>query len=1023
MRLFAGERSLSPLLRVGLLVLWGGLALTAGLMWQRMQAERRGYPAVSTDLPPVTSPWLGVNAELSQYDGSALSEALEGMRQVGFGWLRQTFPWAEIEPQAGRYDWAKWDAIVARASEHGLQIVAVLDGAPAWAQRHPSNGGSGSPPQEVADFGRFARAFAERYGAAIDHYQIWDEPNLSAHWGGAFVDPAAYVQLLREGWHQIRAVDPAAKILLAGLAPTVEGGPLNLNEAAFLEGIYAAGGGAFFDIAAAKPYGFWHRALDGRLDVNVLNFGRVALLRQVMVAHGDAGKSLWAVAWGWNALPADWAGRSSAWGSDTQESQAADTVAAIGRAHKEWPWLSVMILSHWQPAVAPDDPFLGFSLLDENGQPRPVLEAVRAWIAGPAVAWPGHYRPDHPTARYTGGWRVTPTAADIPAAARGDASEASLVIPFYGTRLDLMVRRGDFWGALFVTVDGQPANRLPRDSGGRAYLVLYDPLYQAAGVTLAAGLPDGSHQAVIVPEGGWGQWAIEGWLVGREPHLEGYPVIWVVWGLVLLVVLIVTVVGLGFEGAFWLSIGAGLVARYRAIPEAGQLAAMGLAAVTFFIAPGLLPSLAILGLLALLVCLRPDHGLAGVVFSVPFFLQPKILAGRAFSMVEIGVWLCVAAWVGRWFLAGRVIPGLRQVLGELTAADWAVTALLGVGLLSLAWAENVGVATREFRVVILESVLFYVLLRLTAHRQGSALFRLLVDALIAGAVLAAGVGLWQYFVSGQVITAEGVRRVRALYGSPNNLALFLERVLPLALALALWGPGRWRRLLCGLALLPLGAALLLTFSKGALFIALPSSLICLGLVRGRRALLLMLVSLAILAVLWLPFLGSERFAGTFDLTGGTAFFRLKLWQSSLNLIAEHPLTGVGLDNFLYAYRTRYVLPEASDELDLSHPHNILLDFWVRLGLAGVVALLGLLATFFKTGLSGRRRSSGREERVLLWGFLGSMAAALAHGLIDNAFFLVDLAFLFMLALAAVESLAGAPADRCSKETHVRSANL
>ncbi len=44
-----------------------------------------------------------------------------------------------------------------------------------------------------------------------------------------------------------------------------------------------------------------------------------------------------------------------------------------------------------------------------------------------------------------------------------------------GTRLDLTVRRGDYRAFLFVSVDGEPANALPRDAEGRAYVVLYDP--------------------------------------------------------------------------------------------------------------------------------------------------------------------------------------------------------------------------------------------------------------------------------------------------------------------------------------------------------------------------------------------------------------------------------------------------------------------------------------------------------------------------------------------------------------------
>jgi putative inorganic carbon (HCO3(-)) transporter len=107
---------------------------------------------------------------------------------------------------------------------------------------------------------------------------------------------------------------------------------------------------------------------------------------------------------------------------------------------------------------------------------------------------------------------------------------------------------------------------------------------------------------------------------------------------------------------------------------------------------------------------------------------------------------------------------------------------------------------------------------------------------------------------------------------------------------------------------------------------------------------------------------------------------------------------VGLDNFLYQYRTRYVLPAAWQELDLSHPHNLVLDFWVRLGVIGVVVLAWLEGVFFRRGLAFYRRATFLPMQALAAGLMASMVAALAHGLIDQGFFLVDLAFVFMLTL-------------------------
>ena len=113
---------------------------------------------------------------------------------------------------------------------------------------------------------------------------------------------------------------------------------------------------------------------------------------------------------------------------------------------------------------------------------------------------------------------------------------------------------------------------------------------------------------------------------------------------------------------------------------------------------------------------------------------------------------------------------------------------------------------------------------------------------------------------------------------------------------------------------------------------------------------------------------------------------------------DHPWLGVGPDNFLYAYRTRYVLPGGWEELNLSHPHNLVLDLVDAIGAGGAWC-----------GSLGHPRwpppclacwCPGPWDDAywpLALGLLGGLAATVAHGLIDNSLFLVDLMALFMLA--------------------------
>jgi O-antigen ligase len=344
---------------------------------------------------------------------------------------------------------------------------------------------------------------------------------------------------------------------------------------------------------------------------------------------------------------------------------------------------------------------------------------------------------------------------------------------------------------------------------------------------------------------------------------------------------------------------------------------------------------------------------------------------------------------------------------SLLPLDGAVAALLAVATLSLVFTDRLDVATNEWRMVVLEPVLFYGMLRTTRLREP----RLPLDGLVLGGVVVALLGLGWYAMGEHVITAEGgLPRLRSIYGSPNNVGLYLGRVIPILLAVVLGARGqRWRRRFYALGLLPALAAAGLSFSKGALLLGLPVGI---GFVLawfaaarwGRRrafglaAALLLLALIALAAASQVPAL-----AGRFSLTSATTDFRVNLWQASVAMIQDHPWTGVGLDNFLYAYRGRYIRPEAWQEPDLSHPHNIVLDFWTRLGLLGVAVGLWMQVAFWRLGV----RLARRESRFSPWvvGLLGAMAATLAHGLVDQSYFLIDLAFAFMLAAGMIANQA------------------
>jgi hypothetical protein len=76
---------------------------------------------------------------------------------------------------------------------------------------------------------------------------------------------------------------------------------------------------------------------------------------------------------------------------------------------------------------------------------------------------------------------------------------------------------------------------------------------------------------------------------------------------------------------------------------------------------------------------------------------------------------------------------------------------------------------------------------------------------------------------------------------------------------------------------------------------------------------------------------------------------------------------------------------------------------------GLVILLWLQVAFWRA--AWRLYRSQPEPLVL--GLLGSMAIFVSHGLVDNSYFLVDLAFAFFLVVGLVQRLAEQHLDQPS----------
>ena len=341
---------------------------------------------------------FGVNTFLqSEVLPEVRARSLEMIRDAGIDFIRQEFPWEDIEIH-GKGDfvdrrnvpegvdaWAKYDNIVDLAEEYDVEIIARLGNPPAWTRALTDTIGTYAPPDDSQDFDDFVGAVAGRYEGRIDYYQIWNEPNGNEEWGLQDVDPEAYTELLCLAYRRIKEEDADAVVLAGALTPTVALDGRNLNDLVFLERMYQAGAADCFDVMSAQGYGLWSGPTDRRLRPSVINYAHNLFIRDLMVQHGDAHKPIWISEMGWNAAPPE---LPPIYGRVTEEQQARYAVQAFERARNDWPWVGVV--NYWFFKRADererDQTWYYFRMLEPDFSPLPVWNAV------------AQYAPDAPPA-------------------------------------------------------------------------------------------------------------------------------------------------------------------------------------------------------------------------------------------------------------------------------------------------------------------------------------------------------------------------------------------------------------------------------------------------------------------------------------------------------------------------------------------------------------------------------------------------------------------------------------------------
>ena len=225
-------------------------------------------PAPTTSAP-VTSAQLqrGQNSGVAM-SGTALLFAAPAQRELdldrlaasGAKWLRvdvaaTQFTW----DGPTQFHWAPLDEVVAGAEKRGLKVLGVIESLPVYDRPAGTTMWYGPKTDlERAAFARYATVAAKRYAGRINHWEVWNEPNLTWTWAPV-PNAADYAKLMNVTYPAIKAANPNATVVTGGTGGA--GGSNDIDAIKFLEQMYAAGGTKHDGVALHAYTAPWNNSM------------------------------------------------------------------------------------------------------------------------------------------------------------------------------------------------------------------------------------------------------------------------------------------------------------------------------------------------------------------------------------------------------------------------------------------------------------------------------------------------------------------------------------------------------------------------------------------------------------------------------------------------------------------------------------------------------------------------------------------------------------------------------------------
>lgn len=384
---------------------------------------------------------------------------------------------------------------------------------------------------------------------------------------------------------------------------------------------------------------------------------------------------------------------------------------------------------------------------------------------------------------------------------------------------------------------------------------------------------------------------------------------------------------------------------------------------------------------------RPRWYLPLVVAYLPFSKAfPLPVAGLSGANL---INLVLAAGPLAWFVT-RAQGKPRTPLGlvELVLALFVVATSASVVPAYFA-GHDLGEIAQNYRAWVGPILFFFLARGLVRDRQD---VNAILQVLAWTAVLVTLCTWWEGFERSDRGSIES-SRVPGVLLQANSMGAFLVYYGVPLLALALTARGWKRGIGYFLGFVAAARAVLYTFSRGAYLAFVAGSSVVLFC--GNPALLAVAGGASLTAVALFPSLVplsvQQRFSETSDPDSDigspaldkSSALRLVLWKGGLQMVAEHPLQGVGLARFAETVRDHTPDPLAPD--DPVDAHNAYLLLAAEAGVPSLILLLALFSAWGFTALKLYLRRRDPVDRRLGLVFLGSLVGVMVSCTVGSRF--------------------------------------